>query len=193
MSFIATAYAATEAVAKGAAEQAANSGGVLGIVGTLGLNGKLFLAQLINFAILAVALWYLLFKPLTRYMEARAARIAEGLENAKKLEEKIGAIEAERQGVLARAEGEGREVLTRAEAQASHVIAQAKQDAAQLMVDTRLKLEREAEQSKQQALADIRADAADLVVLAAEKVLREHIDVSKDKALIERALKEVKL
>lgn len=189
MNFISTAYAATEAVA----EHTANSGGLIAVAGTLGLNGKLFLAQLINFAVLAVALWYLLFKPLTKYMEERAAQIAEGLNNARKLEEKLKAIEAERQSAILKAEGEGRALVVVAQEQAARLLEKAHTDAAAMMMETRARLDREAEQSKQKALLEIRNQAADLIVLAAEKVLHERIDATADKKLIERALKEVNL
>ena len=51
---------------------------------SLGINPTLFVFQLINFAIVATIIWYLILKPLTKKMTERAKLIDESLDNAKK-------------------------------------------------------------------------------------------------------------
>ena len=67
----------------------------------------------------------------------------------------------------------------------------ARTESERLVQDTRARLEREAEQTRRETLAGIRAQAAELVVLAAEKVLREKLDEGADRKLVEEALKNV--
>src|SRR3989338_9915830 len=99
------------AVAIAAESAAETSGGLAGVAATLGLNGKLFLAQLINFGLLVLILWRLLYKPLVSFMETRAKRIVEGLDNAKRYDEKLKELESERQNVLVKADREAQKIL----------------------------------------------------------------------------------
>ena len=42
-----------------------------GVAASLGINGTLFVFQLINFAIVASIIWFLILKPLTKKMTER--------------------------------------------------------------------------------------------------------------------------
>lgn len=181
---ITTAFAATEASSEVAPS------GLAGVAATLGLNTKLFLAQLVNFGLLIVVLWRLLYRPLVRFMEERSKRIADGLENATRYDEKLAALEAERRATITKAEDEARAIVARASREADEVVNQAGADAAAEVVRIREHAAREAEQVKRQVLDEVRAEAADLVVLAAEKVIHQRLDPAADRQLIERALKE---
>ncbi|MCX6778657.1 MAG: ATP synthase F0 subunit B, partial [Candidatus Magasanikbacteria bacterium] len=61
-------------------ETTEQSGGVLG---SLGINGQLFVFQLINFILVAAILWFLILKPLTKKMAERKKIIDESLDNVK--------------------------------------------------------------------------------------------------------------
>lgn len=179
------------AVASAVESVAETPGGLAGVVATLGLNGKLFLAQLINFGLLVIILWRLLYKPLVGFMEARAKRIAEGLDNAKRYDDKLKELEAERQGILDKADEEAQKILALADDETKNIKAAAKAEADRLASESMARANREIEQAKKDMIADVRRQAADLVVLAAEKVIHERIDERADHSLIERALKEV--
>ena len=60
-----------------------------GTLSSLGINGTLFIFQLINFAIVALILWYLILKPITKKMSERQKMIDDGIDNAKKIEDNI--------------------------------------------------------------------------------------------------------
>lgn len=186
--FFATALAATEA----AAESAVVAGDA-GVLASLGIHGWQFAAQLVNFVILVLVLRVLLYRPLVIFMEQRAERIQQGLAHAAAYEVKLKELEHERREVLSRAEAEGREKIALASTDADRIVAEAKEKSAQHEAATRAKLERAADQYKAEALADVRAGAAELVVLAAEKVLRGTMTKSIDQKLVEKALKEVEL
>lgn len=175
-----------------AAETAAETpAGLAGVAATLGLNGKLFLAQLINFGLLVLILWRLLYKPLVSFMETRTKRIADGLDNAKRYDEKLKELETEKQNVLAKADREAQKILAVADEEAKRISVAAKASAELTAVEAMARANREIEQQKKEMISDVRRQAADLVVLAAEKVIRERMDENKDRELIERALKEI--
>lgn len=177
-----------------AAEVAAEHSSVAGqIAGTFGLDLRLFLAQLLNFGLIIFLFTRFVYKPLKHFMDARTERIAEGLEHERRYAEKIKQIEAERITVLAKAEGEAKEIILKAQTLATSMNDTARVAAEALMAEARARLEREAELTRQESIEQVRRDAADLVVLAAEKVLREKIDAVRDRELIERALKDTNL
>src|SRR5262245_53133970 len=58
-----------------------------GVLGMLGINWKLFIAQLINFGIVLFVLWKWVFKPVSSGLEARTTRIEKSLQDATQLEQ----------------------------------------------------------------------------------------------------------
>ena len=52
------------------------------LLGTLGINWKLFIAQLVNFVIVLAIFWKWIAKPLSKTLSDRQERIASGLKNA---------------------------------------------------------------------------------------------------------------
>lgn len=187
MDVIAIAHAATEV----ATEVAHEPSGLAGVASTLGLNGQLFLAQLINFGVLLFVLWRLLYRPLVAHMNARRERIEEGLANAEKASVRLREIDAERAAVLQQAENEAQARLVAADDEARRIVDEGKAKAEAWSASVRERAAIQLEQAKKEMLADVRNQAADLVVLAAEKVLREKVDATKDRALVERVLKDV--
>lgn len=180
-------------VALAAETAAAPASPIAAVVGSFGLNLKLFLAQLFNFGLLVIILWRLLYRPLVSFLEERSKRIAEGLENAARYEAKLKELEAERRVVLARGETEAQRLLAAAGSEAIQIVAVAKVEAERAAAAIKARAAREIEQEKRQMFTEVRAAAADLVVLAAEKVIRERVDEEKDRVLVEKALQEANL
>jgi F-type H+-transporting ATPase subunit b len=187
MDIIAVAHAAESAV--GSASGSVSP--VAAVVTSLGLNTKLFLAQLVNFGLLVIVLRYLLYKPLVAFMDERSKRIATGIANAARYEAKLKELESERQSVLKRADEEARVIVTQASTQAEQVKQQIKAEAEVAVAEIRARAEREVEQTKREMMNEVRTAAADLVVMAAAKVVGEHVSSAVNRRLAEQALKEV--
>ena len=69
-----------------------------GILNLFGLEGKLFIAQIINFAILLFILKKFLYEPIAKIMEERKAKIKQGLDDAENAKKTL--IEADNQKTL---------------------------------------------------------------------------------------------
>ncbi|MEK9158891.1 MAG: ATP synthase F0 subunit B, partial [Patescibacteria group bacterium] len=69
-----------------ASEEAAEAAGQVseGLLASLGINLPLFIFQLINFAIVAVILWFLILKPLTKKLAERQKMIDDSISNAER-------------------------------------------------------------------------------------------------------------
>lgn len=156
----------------------------------LGINGKLLLAQVVNFAILLWLLKRYAYQPMLRMMDERSARIEKGLKDAASAEERLRDMEIKEGEVLASARAEAKKLLTDADAAAK------KRDEAKIMEteDRVRKLLTEAESKltadRAKMLEQAKSELADTVMLAVEKVLKEKMDASKEKELIEKVIKK---
>jgi F-type H+-transporting ATPase subunit b len=149
-------------------------------------------------------IWTLVVFGLSMFLLAKVAfpRIAEALDRRQKaIEESIDAAEhtrAEAEQILA----EYRERLAEARGQADEIVARARKtgEAAEneILSDARSKREEMMEQTRRdieaetrRAIQAIRAEVADLTVLATEKVARKSLTDEDQKRLVEEALSEL--
>ena len=183
--FVHTAYAATEA----ATETAEGSGGVSG---TLGLNWKLFAAQLVNFGILLVVLWKFVFIPVAKKMQERTSKIDKSLKDAQDIEVQKKQFAEWKDQEMAKARKQAAEVITASQTEAGKVrqqiLDQAKAEQEKLVKQAKEQIASE----KNQALSDIKSQVADMITGAAEKILRKNLDAKADKEFIEESLNSIK-
>src|SRR3989344_7882995 len=102
---------ATEQAVEAAAEHPEGSAG---FIGTLGINWKLFLAQLLNFGIVIFVLWKWVMKPVVGALESRRAKIELSLKKAQDIEERLQKFEEHREEELRRVRVQGQEILNKA-------------------------------------------------------------------------------
>jgi F-type H+-transporting ATPase subunit b len=170
----------------------AASGGGLGFIGTLGLDWKLLLAQLINFSIILFILWKWVFGPVTKALEQRRQKIEDSVKKAEDIEKRVGETDLERENILktARVEAEkiNKKALETAEASKKEIVDRARVEAEKILADTK----REIESSKETMLKEVKGEIANLTILATEKIIKQKLDSKQDKQLIDEALREIK-
>lgn len=162
-----------------------------GVLELFGLNGKLFLAQLINFAVVlfVVARW--VYKPLLKAIDAREGTIQKGLQDAEE-------AKRERQAAVA----DARSAHDQAQVEARALIEVARREAiverAKLMAETQVELERQLNEArtrlKEEKLvmtAAFKKEMVELVLAATTKVVAKTLDEKGHRALIEEAIKEL--
>jgi F-type H+-transporting ATPase subunit b len=149
-------------------------------------------------------IWTLLVFGLSMFLLAKLAfpRIAEALDRRQKaIEDSIDAAEhtrkeaedilAEYRERLAEARGQADEIVSRArktgEAAENEIVADARSKREEMMEQTR----RDIEAETRRAIQEIRAEVADLTVLATEKVTRKALTDEDQKRLVEEALSEL--
>ncbi len=156
----------------------------------LGVNIPTLLAQIINFAILFAALYFLAYKGLLRMLDARSQKIKESMEQADALKQKAAGAEAEIKKQLEAASREGQERIARAARMGEELKAKAQQDARQegevLISRARSEIQRE----RDEAIGELRRAFADLTVLAAGKVIDRSLDKEAHRELIDKVLEE---
>ena len=175
------------AVQSGAVALAAEAGGE-----TAGLQINFFwiIVSALNFLVLFVILAVFAFGPLRRMLAERRTRIEEGLRDAEQARRDREEAATERAAALQEARREANDILTRAQK-----VAQDLRDAD--IAATKTELERlreraagEIQAEKQRAIADLRAEVADLALRAASKVVGETLTTERERRLVEEFLSE---
>lgn len=163
-----------------------------GVLADLGINGTLFVFQLINFAIVVVVLWFLILKPLTKKMSERQKMIDDSIDNAKKIETNLGMSERKYQEKIDQAKVDANKFIAKAHEEsglAAEVMKEkTKKEIEQLVDSARKNIKTERDES----INELKQQAADLIISAAEKILSAKIDVAKDNKIIEEAVKGMK-
>jgi F-type H+-transporting ATPase subunit b len=134
------------------------------IASTFGVDWPHLVAQIISFGIVCAVLYMLAYKPILRMLEARRQQIASGLANAEKIKAELARIEAERLGVLTKADAEGKQLIEEARKAAARVQAEETQKAIaaaeQILVRAREATDRE----RARMLAELKHEIGRLVV-----------------------------
>lgn len=161
------------------------------VLGTLGLDWKLFLAQLINFTIVVGALWHWVYRPLLAAMDKRAKEIAKGLKDANEAKKRLQESDIEKERIIREARNDGQKLIeeaqTRAESLRQEKLDQTKQEIEKIVAETkeRITVERDS------AFNALQNDIASLIAQATEKVAL-HFDPKQQRQLIDEALAELK-
>jgi F-type H+-transporting ATPase subunit b len=141
-----------------------------------------------NFAVFLVLLWVFALKPVSKMLADRSARIEQGLKDAEQARHDRESAEAERVATLQEARREANDILARAQK-----VAQDTRDAD--IAATKEELERlreraaaEIEAEKVRAITDVRAEVADLALLAAGRVVGETMSGERERRLVEEFL-----
>jgi len=154
----------------------------------LAINLFWIIVASLNFLVFAVILYLLFGRQVSAMLESRRERIEQGLRDAEQARKDRESAEQERLAALAEARRESNDILARAQR-----VAQETRDAD--IKATREELDRmreraasEIESEKQRALADLRAEVADLALAAAGKVVGETMTDDRQRRLVEEFL-----
>jgi F-type H+-transporting ATPase subunit b len=114
------------------------------------------------------------------------------LEEAKKLKDEAAALLAQYQKKRQDAETEAQSIITGAKAEAERLSAEAKVKAEEFVARRTKMAEQKIAQAEAQAVADVRAAAADAAVAAAEKILAEQAKGDVANQLIAKGVEDVR-
>lgn len=156
-----------------------------GPLDALGINAGFLIAQLINFTLLFGGLTLLLWSPIINFLDARAAKIQKGIEDAAAAATARRNAEAEAEKVIAQARAEASKLVEqgreRGEEVAKQVEAEARAEADKIRSDARAaaEVERNAE------LANLRGQVVNISTAIAQRLIGESlVDRSRQQSII---------
>lgn len=138
-----------------------------------GIDWKLLIAQAVNFGVLLVVLWLVLYKPVMKTLDERQQKIAKGVEDAERAAEKLKGADTEAAHIVAKADTEASTIVSSAResagAEKARLLKEAETRAAQIAKDA----EARASETAAKALRESEKEIARLAVLAAGKALQD--------------------
>jgi len=156
----------------------------------IGISVPGLVAQLINFGILLLLLYFVLYKPILRIFNERSNRIKEGMEQAEEIKRKMAQTEEQVRQQMEAVRKEGQNILAQAGQVGEQIKEEARREARQetetIIARARLEIERE----RDEAIAELRRQFVDLAIVAAEKVIAETLDKEKHRRLIDEVLEK---
>lgn len=138
----------------------------------LSINLWELLWTLVDFFLLYFVLKKLLIKPLTAFMEARQARIDQGLAQERQVEEALRAGEERLAGEKERCRAQARSLISQAREAAGEKQEEAARESRQEAQERRRQLREDAERLRQRELARLRDREPELTELLVARLLR---------------------
>lgn len=157
----------------------------------LGIDAKLLLAQLINFALFFYIFKKYIAAPFSKFLNQEKNQEKEKeklLMEARKREEELIAKEQEMKNkIRAQFDEAVKKAQGSAAARREEILTQAKSDAAQLVMKARRQIEDEINASQQ----DMKKKAADLSIFIVEQALKDALDGETRRKITQRLLKNL--
>ena len=151
----------------------------------------LMIWTVVCFAITFFVLKRFIFGPMQRAIDARRQRIREAIEEAERARAEARRLLEEHRGLVAQGRSEAEQTLAEgrrlAEAQRERVREETEADRQRRLEDTRRQIEAETAR----ALEQIRAEVADLALVAAGKVTGKVLTADDHRRLIEDAIRDL--
>ena len=141
---------------------------------------------------MAVFAWLGVHRTVLTALDHRAQRIKAELDDARRLKDEAAKLLADYQARRASAEREAQEIVTNARAEAERVAAEAKTRMEDFVARRTKTAENKIALAEAQALADVRAAAAEAAVAAASTVLSQSVKGSVADDLLAKGIAEVK-
>ncbi len=156
----------------------------------LGVNGWTLAAQIVNFIILLLILYFFAYKPVMKMLDERSRKIKDSMDEVQKVKDQAAQTEEEFKKKIEAASKEGQEVIARAmrtgEEARQRAQLEAKQEAQVLVEKARVEIQRE----RDETIGELRQEFADLTVVAAEKVIGKSLDKEAHRQIIDKVLDE---
>ena len=140
---------------------------------------------------LGIVIWKRVPALIMSSLDARAASIAKELEEARRLRAEAEALLAEYQAKRAAADQEASTIVAEARAEAARFGAESRAAITAQIARRGKQAEDKIAQAEAQAVADVRAIAADAAITAAEKLITARLDDTRAAELVKRALGEI--
>ena len=165
--------------------------GIAVAIENLGINTVGLLAQIINFTLLLILLNAFLYKPVLRMLDQRAQRVRESMEQAEEVKVQLARTRDDYAAEMKRARTEAQEVIAKAVGEGERLRVAAREEgqreAEAFLARARVQIERD----REEASRALRAEVANLALLAAGQVVGKSFDRSAHFQLIDEVLRDM--
>lgn len=161
------------------------------ILSDFGVQPLLLLAQAVNFLVLLYILKRLLYKPILKVLEERKRTIEESLNNAEEIKRKLEETAEEEQKRILAAAREGEKIIKEAQDAGVLLIEESKKRAESLYQEILDQAHSQVKADREKMMQEMREHLSEFVMIAMEKVAGKAFDRSKQKKLVDDAVREL--
>ncbi|BCN94439.1 ATP synthase subunit b [Thiomicrorhabdus immobilis] len=139
-------------------------------------------------------IWFVnkvLWAPLSKLMEDRQKKIADGLSAAEKGKHELELAEQKAKEVLKEAKTNAQNILSQAEKRGSEIVEDAKVKAAEEADRIKASAQAEIEQEVSRAREGLRKEVASIAISGAEKILMKEVDAATHNDMLETLVKSI--
>lgn len=182
---------ATGHAVEAAGHAAAAGGGVTEIFHTFGIKPEFFLAQAVNFVVVAALLWFFAFKPVLSTIEERKRQIEQGLKDAAEIKQKLASTQQENLAAIQKAQQEASAIIESARKTAKELADREAKAATERAADLIAKAQQAVELEHKKMLQEARGEIVRLVIQTTQAVLAKELTESDRSRFSEAASREL--
>lgn len=165
---------------------------LLEVLGSIGFDWKVALANFVNFLIILFLLNKFLFPKIRTALAERRKAITQGLEDAQRAETaRIMAEEREKE-IVRQAQLKANEIVAKASHKGNELLKKAEEKADAAAKQSVQKAQLEIERQKVQSQKDLEKHAVDMVVSGIESVLMKELNETENDTFVKKILSRVK-
>jgi F-type H+-transporting ATPase subunit b len=157
---------------------------LLSVLGNIGFDWKLALANLVNFLIIYYLLKRFAFGPISKIINERKSKVEEGIEMVQKAEVGLSASQEEAEKIISNARHESNEIIAKAHDQAKvlieHASIQSAKDKDTMLAQMQAKIEKE----RHEMQSAVQGEISDLIIMSTEKIIGKDISEDSHKKII---------
>lgn len=158
----------------------------MGLIKALGIDGRILLAQFLNFAVLVFVLWRFAYKPVFKILEERRLKIEKGLDDADTAAKSLLLTEEENKQLLIKARQEASAIIENAQKQADlrqqEVVGKAEKEINAITEKERAKISAE----KEAIMSQLKNEVSSLVLAGLQQFLSENMTDKRDQEVVSK-------
>lgn len=159
-------------------------------LGSLGIDGKALVIQLVTFLLAFWVLQHWAFKPIVRLMNQRRQTIEDGVSLGEQMRKDKAELDTKVSAELAKARGQADGIIAEAQDTACESVRAAESQALEKAEGIVAEAMERTKQDVARARKQLESEIVSLISDATEAIIDEKIDAKKDAGLIDKALKE---
>lgn len=158
----------------------------------LGIDGKLIIAQIVNFVLLLIILQKVAYKPVLKMLKERSEKIEKSIKQAEKIEKELKNTEKIKLAEIKKAKEEAQKIINEAIKSSEKKSQEAVE---KIKIKTQEVVEmakREIRLEKENSIKEAKKEISDIALQIATKIIGNNIDDSRQKKLVDKALSKIK-
>ena len=156
-----------------------------------GFDAPFFVAQIVNFLIVALILYFFAFRPVLKIIDERQRKINDGLQYAEEMKAKLAETEKKYNEIIKQGNQEAQQALDEAREHAKHLMEKQTKEAISRAEDLIANARSAAALEHEKMLQNVRTEVIELVVATTSKVLKKELSEQEREQYAQAASKEV--